>query len=216
MPLPMPLPIAPRLPGLLLLLIISCTGVLGATKAAAHGSVVLGEDSCLININFMQAHFTVFQPESRDNEEYCEDIPDVSRAVFVMEYLHTLLPEMEIDFRILEDTNNLGRYADWEAVQEIPDLDAVTVHYDPSRIESGGYYRSSYEFNAPGNYLGIVTAKHPTEPRDYNAVFYFRVGGSDWGSFPVFLALLVVVQTAYWLSTGGWTKLQSRVGKRRM
>ena len=195
---------------LLSLLLISSLGVFSASRVAAHGSVTLGEDVCLININFMQAHFTVFQPESRGNEEYCEEVPDVTRAVFVMEYLHALLPEMEIDFRIVEDTNDLGRYADWEAVQQIADLDAVTVHYDPPRIETGGYYRSSYEFVSPGNYLGIVTTQHPTEPRNYQAVFYFRVGGADWGSFPLFILILVVLQITYWLSTGGWTKLRTR------
>ncbi len=193
--------------------LICFLGVFSASRVAAHGSVTLGDDVCLININFMQAHFTVFQPESRGNEEFCEEVPAVTRAVFVMEYLHSLLPEMEIDFRIVEDTNNLGRYADWEAVQQIADLDAVTVHYDPPRIETGGYYRSSYEFTAPGNYLGIVTTQHPTEPRNYQAVFYFRVGGADWGSFPMFILLLVVLQAGYWLSTGGWTKLRIRLQK---
>ena len=36
----------------------------------------LEDDLCVINVNFMQAHFTVFQPETRQNNEYCEDIPD--------------------------------------------------------------------------------------------------------------------------------------------
>ncbi len=199
-----------KLSALLIVLLISSIAALGASRAAAHGSVVPGQDSCLIKINFLEAHFTVFQPESRGNTEFCESIPDVTRAVFVMEYLHNLLPEMEIDFRIVEDTGNLGRYADWEDVIQISDLDAVTVHYDPPRIETGGYYRSSYEFNAPGNYLGIVTASHPTQARDYNAVFYFRVGGADLGTFPLFALLLVVLQAGYWLSTGGWVKLRTR------
>lgn len=187
--------------------------VLYSSDSSAHGSVVPGEDQCLININFLQAHFTVFQPESRGNAEYCENIPDVTRSVFVMEYLHRLLPEMEIDFRIVEDVDRLGRYADWDDVVQIPDLEAVTVHYDPPRVEPGGYYRSSHDFTAPGDYLGIVTATHPTEPRNYQAVFYFRVGGPDWGTIPVFVLLLVVLQAGYWLSTGGWDKLKTRLAR---
>lgn len=203
-----------RLSGLFLVLLFDIV-ILGASRAVAHGSVTLGEDQCLISINFLQAHFTVFQPESRDNEEFCESIPDVSRSVFVMEYLHNLLPEMEIDFRIIEDADKLGRYADWDAVQIITDLEAVTVHYDPPRIEPGGYYRSSYKFDAAGDYLGIVTASHPTEARDYNAVFYFRVGGADYGTLPLFILLLAIVQGGYLWSTGGWKKLQTRLSKQR-
>lgn len=204
-----------RLSGFFLVLLLGIA-VLGASRVAAHGSVTLGEDQCLININFLQAHFTVFQPESRDNEEFCESIPDVTRSVFVMEYLHILLPEMAIDFRIIEDADKLGRYADWDAVKSIADLEAVTVHYDPPRIEPGGYYRSSYEFNVAGDYLGIVTASHPTEARDYNAVFYFRVGGADYGTLPLFVLLLVVVQMGYLWSTGSLRKLQARLSKQRV
>lgn len=180
--------------------------------ASAHGSVVLGDDRCLININFLRAHFTVFQPETRANNEYCESIPDVSRSVFVMEYLHQLLPQMEIDFRIIEDEDKLGRYASWEDVSAIEDLDAVTVFYDPPRIEPGGYYQSSYTFDKRGTYIGVVTATHPTEDRDYNSVFYFRVGRPDYGTVPLFIALLILLQAGYWLSSGGLAKIKQRLG----
>ena len=54
--------------------------LLGITQSAfhayGHGGVAFEDDLCVINVNFMQAHFTVFQPETRQNTEYCEDIPD--------------------------------------------------------------------------------------------------------------------------------------------
>lgn len=176
----------------------------------AHGSVVLGGDVCLINIGFLEAHFTVFQPETRENTEYCENIPDVTRSVFVMEYLHQMLPSMLIDFRIIRDIDSLGRYADWSDVQAIADLDAVTVYYDPPRIEDGGYYQSSYAFEERGDYIAIVTAQHPTEDRNYNAVFYFRVGPADLGTVPLFIALLLLLQLGYWWSNGGYKRLKAR------
>lgn len=181
-----------------------------SVPARAHGSVTAGEDVCLINIGFLQAHFTVFQPETRENTEYCENIPDVTQSVFVMEYLHQLLPSMPIDFRIIRDLDRLGRYADWSDVQAIADLDAVTVFYDPPRIEDGGYYRASYTFEERGNYIAIVTAQHPTEDRNYNAVFYFRVGRPDFGTIPLFVILLLVLQLGYWWSNGGYTRLKAR------
>ena len=196
------------------IMLCSLCGLFSA-QAAAHGSVVPGADRCLINIGFLQAHFTVFQPETRNNTEFCENIPDVTRSVFVMEYLHKLLPQMEIDFRIIKDLDRLGRYADWEDVQAIDDLEGRTVFYDPPRIEEGGYYSASYEFEERGTYIAIVTAQHPTEDRNYNAVFYFRVGRPDLGSWPLFIALALLLQLGYWWSNGGYKRLQARRTVRR-
>lgn len=176
----------------------------------AHGGVAFEEDQCVINIDFMQAHFTVFQPETRGNEEYCEDIPDVSRSVFVMEYLHDLLSEMAVDFRIIRDVNNVGRFASWEDIEAIDDLEAATVYYQSPAIEEGGYYRASHEFDRRGTYIGVVTAEHPDEDRNYNAVFFFRVGGRDLGTLPLFFALLIIIQLGYWISSGGYRKWREK------
>lgn len=176
----------------------------------SHGGVAFEGDKCVININFLTAHFTVFQPEDRGSKEYCEDIPDVSRSVFVMEYLHELLEEMEIDFRIIKDVNDVGQYATWDDVLDIVDLEAATVYYEAPRIEQGGFYTASYDFQDPGTYIGIVTAQHPIEDRDYNAVFYFQVGGADYGTLPMFAGLLLLLQLGYWLSNGGWQTFKQR------
>ena len=201
----------PHLPRRILLALLLLASTLSGQHAAAHGGVAFQEDLCVINIEFLQAHFTVFQPETRDSDEFCEDIPDVSRSVFVMEYLHNLLPEMLIDFRIIRDINEVGQYATLEDVLAIEDLEAATVYYEPQRIEPGGFYTASHEFDAKGTYIGVVTAEHPVEDRYYTAVFYFQVGGPDYGTLPLFLALLLVLQTGYWFSSGGWAKRKARL-----
>ncbi len=195
----------------LVLLLSSCLSV---QYASAHGGVAFEDDLCVININFLQAHFTVFQPETRESDEFCEDIPDVSRSVFVMEYLHSLLPEMLIDFRIVRDINNVGKYATLEDVLAIDNLEAATVYYEEPRIEPGGFYAASYEFHTRGTYIGVVTAEHPVEDRYYTAVFYFQVGGPDLGTIPLFIALLLLLQTGYWLSNGGWARRKQRLASR--
>jgi hypothetical protein len=186
-----------------------------SNTAAGHGSVEFSEDLCVVNVNFLQAHFTVFQPETRESEEFCENIPDVARSVFVMEYLHDLLAEMRVDFRIIEDVNEIGQYARWQDIEAIEDLEAATVFYESPRVEPGGFYTSSYEFNSRGTYIGIVTAEHPTEDRNYNAVFYFQVGGPDLGTIPLFIGLLILLQSGYWYSSGGYTKLRARLAARQ-
>ncbi|NKB34928.1 MAG: hypothetical protein GKR91_17670 [Pseudomonadales bacterium] len=196
-------------PKLFVLLTVALTLLVPKT-VFAHGGVAFDEDLCVINVNFMQAHFTVFQPETRQNDEFCEDIPDVTNSVFVMEYLHELLFEMNVDFRIVRDVNNAGQYAAWEDIQAIDDLEAATVYYQPPTIESGGYFRASYAFEEKGTYIGVVTADHPTEDRNYNAVFYFQVGGRDWGTLPIFVALLLLVQGGYWYTSGGYAKFKAK------
>ncbi len=196
-----------------LFLLVSLTS---SQYASAHGGVAFQDDLCVINIDFLQAHFTVFQPETRESDEFCEDIPDVARSVFVMEYLHSLLPEMLIDFRIIRDVNDVGKYATLEDVLAIEDLEAATVYYEPPRIEPGGFYTASYEFDSRGTYIGVVTADHPTEDRYYKAVFYFQVGGPDLGTLPLFLLLLVLLQTGYWVSNGGWARRKERLAAEKL
>lgn len=183
--------------------------------AFGHGSVAAEDDRCIISIDFMEAHFTVFQPENTGNEEYCENVPDVTRSVFIMEYLHDLLSEMRIDFRIVRDINDLGRYASWEDIEAIDDLQAATVHYERPRIEDGGFYQTSYTFEERGSYIGVVTAEHPTEDRQYNAVFWFRVGGRPLGTLPLFIGLLAVLQLGYWFSSGGYRRWSEKRAKRQ-
>lgn len=175
-----------------------------------HGGVAFEEDLCVINIDFMQAHFTVFQPEVSEAEEFCERVPRVSRALFVMEYLHDLLTEMAIDFRIVRDVNDVGRFADWEDVLAIEDLEAATVFYQQASIEPGGYYRASHDFSERGTYIGVVTAEHPVEDRQYNAVFYFRVGPPPLGTVPIFVAILLALQLGYWFSSGGYQRWREK------
>lgn len=196
------------LPGVMVIMVAA---LFSSERSYAHGGVAFEDDLCVININFMQAHFTVFQPQTSQTEEFCEDIPDVTNSVFVMEYLHDLLTEMAIDFRIVRDVNDVGRYASWEDIEAIDDLEAATVFYQEASIEEAGFYRASYSFEEKGTYIGVVTAEHPTEDRNYNAVFYFQVGGADLGTLPIFVALAILLQLGYWLSSGGWIRMQERL-----
>ncbi len=198
-----------RVKNALLALMSSCC-LLTSGIANGHGGVAFEDDLCVISIDFLQAHFTVFQPETRQDEEFCEDIPDLGNAIFVMEYLHALLSEMSLDFRIVRDVNEVGRFASWDDVLAIEDLEAATVFYQPAQIEPGGYYRASYAFEAAGTYIGVVTAQHPIEDRDYNAVFYFQVGGRDWGTIPFFVLLLLLAQLGYWYSNGGFARWKEK------
>ena len=176
--------------------------VIVGSDANAHGGVVYEEDLCVLNIGFLTAHFTGYQPKSRGAEEFCEDIPEVGESVFVIDYLHDFMKEMPIDFRIITDSENLGQYARWDDIVELNDIDGNTIFYLPPEKRADGVLTASYRFEKAGGYIGIVTAQHPTEDKDYNAVFFFQVGRSDYGLLPYFAALIVLLQLGYLAGTG--------------
>lgn len=186
-----------------LLLVIALLSL--SMHVAAHGSVVEEGDGCLIRFGFYSAHFTIFQPASRQHQEFCEDIPEVSESVFVMEYLHNSLREVPVDFRIIRDNHKRGRFVKWADIVALGDLQEDTVFYQPPLLQVDGVFSVLYSFTAPGDYIGIVTAPHPTEELVYHAVFPFRVGGVNWFSWPLIISLLVLVQLLYWWMNGSLT-----------
>ena len=167
-----------------------------ANGAHSGGGVILRGDACIIEIGFYDANFTVYQPDTSGNEEYCEDLPDTGNTIFVMDYLHSSLREVPVDFRIVRDTTGLGQFVQHEDILALPDLDAVTVYYAPPRIESGASFRVEHEFDGKGDYVGVVTAGHPSNDNIYNAVFPFKVGATSypyWVIAMVIGALLVIL-----------------------
>ena len=71
--------------------------------AHAHGGVVEEEDLCVIKVNYLRGHFKIYQPLIDGHEEYCEDLPNATETVFVMEYLHDSLGQAAVDFRVIRD-----------------------------------------------------------------------------------------------------------------
>lgn len=183
------------------LLIFACW--LASPGAYAHGGVVLEDDVCVLKIGFLKAHFTGYQPRWSGNEEFCEDIPVVGDSVFVIDYLHDFLREMRVDFRIINDVNRVGIFASWDDVQSIGDLDAATVFYLPPEVRYDGVLTAEHKFLESGNYIGVVTAHHPTQDKSYNAVFAFAVGDGGIGYIPLFLGLFLLAQFIYWVASGG-------------
>ncbi len=167
--------------------------------ASAHGGVSLNDDVCKISIGYLDAHFTVYQPAISGSEEFCEDIPDAANSVFVLEYLHDFLQELAVDFRIIRDTNDFGVFANWDDVAGLEDIEKYTVFYQPPLRKSNGALTVNYNFRQAGGYIGIVTAMHPDKDKTYHAVFYFQVGGADYGYLPLIVLLLVLAHGFFWV-----------------
>lgn len=160
-----------------------------AGSAQAGGGVILRGDVCIIEIGFYDANFTAYQPETSGNTEFCEDLPDIGETIFVLDYLHASLREVPVDFRIVKDTTGLGQFVQHEDILALPDLDEITVYYAPPEIKPGASFRVEHSFLEKGDYVGLVTAGHPSNDSIYNAVFPFTVGAV---SYPYWLIAVVV------------------------
>jgi hypothetical protein len=181
---------------------ISCFLVNAAPQmASAHGGVVEEDDLCVIKVNYLRAHFKIYQPAAAGHTQYCEDLPVAAESVFVMEYLHDSLSEMPVDFRIIRDVTGKGRFARIEDVDEIENIQAATVYYRPPVVERD-VYLVNYEFAEEGNFIGIVSATHQETGKVYAAVFPFEVGFTGLGYWPFFIGLLVLIQIQYLIMSG--------------
>ena len=173
-----------------------------AETAAAHGGVFIEDDVCVIQIGFFRAHFTVYQPETSANQEFCEDIPDVTETLFVLDYLHDSLKKMPVDFRIIRDVTGRGRAASWEDISKLQDIEEHTVFYQRPLITSDATLTAEHAFTGKGDYIGIVTTKQPGNEKIYRAVFPFKVGVSKIGYLPLFIALILILELFYLYSNG--------------
>lgn len=170
-------------------------------QASAHGGVVDEADLCVIRISYLTAHFKIYQPLTSGHKEYCEDLPDAGESIFVMEYLHDQLGRIPVDFRIIHDVTGKGRFARWEDVAAIDDLDSVTVLYRPAIVDPD-VFTAVYNFAEEGNYIGIVTATPDTGERLHIAVFPFEVGYTGLGYWPWLIGALLLIQLQYLYMSG--------------
>lgn len=168
--------------------------------ALAHGGVVEEDDACVIRISYLKAHFKVYQPLIDGHEEYCEDLPNATESVFVMEYLHDELARVPIEFRIIRNVTGQGRFARWEDIVAIEDLDAATVFYREPIVDPD-VFTAVYTFAAEGSYIGIVSAPPGENGRRHVAVFPFDVGFTGLGYWPYVVGVVLLIQLQYlWMS----------------
>jgi len=180
---------------LLLLLVSTC--------ASAGGGLVLRNDTCIMTIGFYEAHFTAYQPQSSGDEEFCENLPASGETVFVLDYLHRSLKDVPVDFRIIRNVSGKGEFARFEDVEAMADIDAHTLYYVAPVVKADGRFIAEYDFGDEGEYIGIVTAGHPSNGKTYTSVFPFAVGQTrfPWGWLG--LAAAVIIGGGFLLTTLG-------------
>lgn len=151
-------------------------------RALAHGGVSAEDDLCVMTIGRYRAHFTGYQPRERATQEFCEDIPEFAPAIIVLDFVDMALRTMEIDFRVVRDVNQIGVSATYDDLGSVEDLEKATMFYRPPALHPHGSLSVSLNFEQPGGYIGILTAKDTAAGQTYRSVFPFSVGMTDWWS----------------------------------
>jgi hypothetical protein len=177
-----------------LILIIAILG--WVCRASAGGGMILSKDACIVTIGFYTAHFTGYQPNTSGNTEFCGAFPDVGETIMVLDYLHDSLSDVPVDFRIIQDVLGKGDFIQPDDLDAIEDMDALTVFYQPPIVKANATLNINYVFESKGDYIGIVTAGHPTNDNIYMSVFPFTVGVTQI-PWPIlsFLATIAIVGT---------------------
>jgi hypothetical protein len=157
-----------------------------APAAIAHGAVAMENDICKMQIGRMFMHFTGYQPQN-SRAEFCQDIPEIGRAIIVLDIVDKELRDTPITFEVIRSSASMS-IRDFDTV----DRKDVIVKLDRKTYPSGSI-KADMIFNEPGNYVGMVKADLGTP---VVAVFPFSVGQSSfWRSITIFLATLVVAAT---------------------
>lgn len=169
-----------------------------SVTAWAHGGVGMEDDKCILRIGSDRAHFAGYQPERRASQEFCEDIPEVGRAVLVIDYIHPALRERMVDFRILRDTAGLGAKASYKDLGDMTQIAQRTIAALPAQVYPHGTITMDHRFTEPGWYIGLISATDTASGKTEHSVFPFRVGVRNyWKYLPLPLIMVVLTFLLY-------------------
>ncbi len=166
----------------------------------AHGSVTPEDDLCIIRIGYFRAHFKIYLPRTTEHVEYCEDIPGTGEAVFIMEYEHSGLGDVPIDFRVIRNVTGQGTFTALEDIEKIDDLEAITVLHHPAAVQPD-VFTYLHQFNEQGEFVGIVKVQQPETGEVYTAVFPFEVGYTGIPKWAWFVIIAIFLQINFlWMN----------------
>lgn len=172
-----------------------------AATSQAHGGVSMEDDGCIMRIGSYRAHFAGYQPELRSTQEFCEDIPEVGRAIIVIDYLDSALRSRSVDFRILRDVRNLEAKARYDDLGGTKAIEATGIYRLPPATYPKGTITIDHRFSEAGWYIGLLSVIDPVSGGTVHSVFPFRVGVHSWQRYvPVFIVVIAFPLILYRLT----------------
>jgi len=176
----------------ILVCLVGLWAACGSSYVLAHGGVSAEDDVCIIKIDRYKAHFTGYLPKERATQEFCEDIPVASESIFVIDYISDELREMELDFRIIRDVNDIGVTATLVDLGGEKAIEDATIFYVAPTLYQKGIMNIRHNFTQDGGYIGIVNAHHLETGLKYTSVFPFTVGQFSYGIYIQYFLMLFV------------------------
>lgn len=164
-----------------LLAVLLATSVMFTSQVQAHGGLALAEDMCVLTVGPYRMHFTGYQPLSQE-EEFCEDIPEVGKTVIALDYIQEELRPLTTEVRIIRDTGSEEN------------LDAITVFHLPPKVYPSASITVDHTFPEKGKFVGLVTVTGGAQ--DYVSRFPFSVGDGRPTPKAVIIAPVVLVVIA--------------------
>ena len=173
-------------------------GIIFSGQVHAHGGLALADDMCILSVGPYTIHFTGYQPLTQE-EEFCEDIPEIGKTVVALDYINDELRPFETEVRIVRSTTShtistrttpqdLAKLSD-------EDLENMTVYYLEPEVYPTASILIDHSFPEKGMFAGIVTVAH--EDQEHVSVFPFSVGeGRPIGFFSTILPGSVIVGLA--------------------
>lgn len=157
-------------------------GVAFSVQVNAHGGLSLADDMCKLTIGPYTMHFTGYQPESSQEQEFCEDIPNIGRTIVALDYIDEDLRPMTTEVRIIRDTGSEDN------------LDEVTIFQIEPKVYPNGSVTFEHNFPLEGKFVGLVTVRG--SDAEYVSRFPFAVGTGGKSNLPMIFGLLAVVAAA--------------------
>lgn len=153
-------------------------GIACSMQVNAHGGLSLAEDMCKLTIGPYTMHFTGYQPESSQEQEFCEDIPNVGRTIVALDYIDEALRPMTTEVRIIRDMGSEDN------------LDEITIFHIEPKVYTNGSVTFEHNFPVEGKFVGLVTIRE--NDTEYVSRFPFAVGTGGKSNLPMILGSLVI------------------------
>lgn len=157
-------------------------GMACSMQLQAHGGLSLAEDMCKLTVGPYTMHFTGYQPESAQEQEFCEDIPNVGRTIVALDYIDDALRPMTTEVRIVRDTGSEEN------------LDGITILHLPPKVYPNASVTFEHYFPEEGKFVGLVTVRD--NGNEYVSRFPFAVGTGGKTNWPLILGAAVLAAAA--------------------
>jgi len=157
--------------------VVVSSGLVFSGHVHAHGGLALADDLCILTVGPYTIHFTGYQPLTQE-EEFCEDIPEIGKTVVALDYINDELRPFETEVRILRSgaSLNINTRTTSQDVEKVSaeDLKSMTVFHLPPAVYPSASIMIDHTFSEKGMFAGIVTVTG--EGKEYVSVFPFSVG----------------------------------------